>query len=71
MFDIVGVQVGSYKESKAEVGELAFVPKGCRVFAKGFQPDKIIVVEENKGPVEEVLDDTEVHFPFHFNPDLN
>ena len=57
MLDSVGVQVGSDKE--AEVGELAFVPEGCRVVAKGSQLDKMIVVEENKGPVEEVLDVTE------------
>ena len=63
MFDSVGVQVGSDKESRDEVGELAFVPEGCRVVAKGSQLDKMIVVEEDKGPVEEVLDDTEVHLP--------
>ena len=73
MLDSVGVQVGANKESKAEVGELAFLPKGSRVIAEGFQLDKMIVVEKNKGQVEEVLDDTEVHFPFYkyFNLDLN
>ena len=64
MLDSVGVQVGADKERKNEVGELAFVPKGSRVVAKGSQLDKIIVVEENKGHVKDVLDDTEVHFPF-------
>ena len=73
MLDSVGVQVGSDKESRNEVGELAFVPKGYRVVAKGSQLDKMIVVEENKGQAEEVLHDTEVHFPFYlyFNPDLD
>ena len=73
ILDSVGVQVGSDKESRDEVGELAFVPKGCRVVAKESQLDKMIVVEEDEGQVVEVLDDTEVHFFFflYFNPNLD
>ena len=60
MLDSVGVRVGAGEESEAVVGELAFVPKGSRVVANGFQSDKMVGVEEDKGQVVEVLDDTEV-----------
>ena len=60
MLDSVGVRVGAGEESEAAVGELAFVPKGWRVVANGFQSDKMVGVGEDKGQVVEVLDDTEV-----------
>ena len=60
MLDSVGVRVGAGEESEAVVGELASVPKGSRVVANGFQSDKMVGVEEDKGQVVEVLVDTEV-----------
>ena len=60
MLASVGVLVGAGEESEAVVGELSFVPKGCRVVANGFQSDKMVGVGEDKGQVVEVLDDTEV-----------
>ena len=71
MRDSLGVLVGADDKSEAEVGELAFVPKGSRVVAKGSELEKMIGVDENKVQVVEVLDDPKVHtLKFKLNPDL-
>ena len=67
MHNSVGVLVGADIEGEAEVGELAFVPKGSRVVsnvstevsnvANGLQLDRVNGMEEDKGQVVEVLDD--------------
>ena len=54
------VSPGADQESEGEIGELTFVPKGSRVVAKGAQLDNVVVVDEDKGQVVEVLDEVKV-----------
>ena len=68
MLDSLGADVIGDEESMAEVGRLAFVPKGSRVVpnesrvaANKPQSDKMIRVDEDKGQAVEVLDDSKVH----------
>ena len=68
MLDNLGADIIGDEENIAEIGRLAFVPKGFMVVpnesreaANKPQSDKMIMVEEDKGQAVEVLDDSKVH----------